>query len=208
MVRGFSLIEAMVAVAITGIIASLAVPNMLPILHRAELGGATDNVLGFVSRGRVQAFADRRCVQMVVLKRVAGERQKLVLRELNTFDCDGTSAHDQDIESAPRLSANATLWTVIDTLDLETTNVTVSFVNHPKTLENVEGGQFGTLPAPGYDAVPQQELRFRGNGRIWSPDDNATDDDVTIVLSHDRSGDTKRFRIAGNGVVVDRPGGT
>jgi type II secretory pathway pseudopilin PulG len=191
------LVEAMTAVAITGIIAALAVPNLLPVIHRTELGGATDNVLGFVSRARVQAFADRRCVQMIVQPKVAGQRQTVLLRELNTYDCDGLTAHGQSIASAPRVVSGGPLWTEIDRLDLESALVEVSFINHPPTLTNAEGNDLGG-----------DELRLRGNGRIWSPDDVTTDDNVTIQLRHLRSGETKQFRVASNGVVIDRPGGT
>lgn len=178
---------------------------MMPVLHRAELGGATDNLLGFVARARVQAFADRRCVQLVPLTKAAGQRQKIVLRELNTFDCDGTTAHTQSISSAPRLAAGLPLWSVIDTLTLESANVSVAFVSHPATLVNAEGGDFGTLPAPGTSS--RAELRFRGNGRVWSPDD-AFNDDVTLEVSHARITERKRFRLGSNGTVLDRPGGT
>jgi prepilin-type N-terminal cleavage/methylation domain-containing protein len=202
---GFSLIEAMLAVAIMGVIASIAVPNMMPVLHRSELGGATDNMLGFVARARVQSFADRRCVQVVPLTKAAGQRQKIVMRELNTFDCDGTTAHTQSIASAPRLAAGLPLWSVIDTITIESPNVSVAFVNHPATLVNAEGNDFGTLPTPG--SVSTAELRFRGNGRVWSPDP-AFNDDVTFEISHTRLADRKRFRLGSNGTVLDRPGGT
>lgn len=202
--RGFSLIEAMVAVAIMGIIASVAVPNMLPVLHRAELGSATDNVLAFVARARVQSFADRRCVQFVPLLKEAGRQQRIVLRELNTYDCDGTTAHLQAIDTAPRLT-DGPLWKVIDTLILESSNVTLTFANHPVTLTTAEGHDFETLPAPG--AATAEELRFRGNGRIWSPD-AVFNDEVTLVLTHERSGEAKRFRLGSNGGILDRPGGT
>lgn len=193
----FTFIEAMVAVAILGIVAALAVPTLLPVIDRSELGGATDNVLGLVARVRVQAFADRRCVQLLIEPKVAGVRQSLVVRELNTFDCDGITAHAQPIDSAPRVVAGGPLWVEIDRLTFENERIEARFVNHPATLTNAHGNDLGN-----------EELRFRGNGRVWSPDGVLTDDDVTIELRHRRSGETKRFRIAGNGVVIDRPGGT
>ena len=195
--RAFTLIEAMVTVAILGIVASLAVPTLLPVIHRSELGGATDNVLGLVARARVQAFADRRCVQLILSPKLANRPQTLLVRELNTFDCDGITAHAQSIDSAPRIVAGAPLWSEIDRLTFDSNRVEARFVNHPVTLIGAHGND-----------LAGEELRFRGNGRIWSPDDILTDDDVTIELRHITSNETKRFRIAGNGVVVDRPGGT
>jgi len=190
--RGFSLIEAMMVVAVLGIIAAVAVPSLLPVIQRSELGGATDNVVGFVSRARVQAFSDRRCVQLLIGAKVAGQRQRLTLRELNTYDCDGTTAHAQALATAPRIVAGGDLWLEIDALDIESPNVIVEFVD---PLVNAEGHT-------------GEELRFRGNGRLWSATANTAGDDMTIRLRHERSGEQKQFRVASNGVVVDRPGGT
>jgi prepilin-type N-terminal cleavage/methylation domain-containing protein len=205
MQRAFSLIEAMVAVAILGIFAAIAVPSLLPVIHASQLSAAADGLVGFIARGRVQAFSDRRCVQIVPLLKTATTAQAFVMRELNTHDCDGTSAHAQDIATAPRVDGPS-LWVEIDRLQFDTPNVAMAFVGpHPHT--NLEAGLVDLA-----NAASTEELRFRGNGRLWTSladtvDDGVDSDRVVIELTHTLTGQRSQIVVAGNGVVVDRTGG-
>lgn len=97
--RAFSLLEAMVTVAIVGIIASLALPSVLPLRDAARLLGSADLVATTIVRARLEAMAQKRCVRFTL-----PTPSSFDIEMLNTFDCD------VDPASAPRAVAGP-LWT-------------------------------------------------------------------------------------------------
>ncbi len=63
--RGFSLVEVMVTVAIVGVLASLAVVSMSDVIESARLRTDADAVEDVLRRARNLARLERRCVQAV-----------------------------------------------------------------------------------------------------------------------------------------------
>ena len=205
--RAFTLVEVMAVVAIASIFAAVATASLTPLLHRAELAGATDEILGFVQRARVQAMIDRRGAQVFILdKAAAPAKQRVILRSENAYDCEGTEGgfQTQDLDTAPALIVTgAGLWIEVDHLILDTHHVTAQFINHPASLS---GNTRDGVDCPS-NATGCLELRFRPNGRVWSSDANLTNDTVTVQVTHDITGETKNFTIAGNGVTATLPSG-
>jgi prepilin-type N-terminal cleavage/methylation domain-containing protein len=220
LIAAFTLLEVMIVVAILGILAALATPNLINVIHSAELGATTDNVMGFLTEARTLAFADRRCVQVVASDKVAGVQQQLLARVLNTHDCDGDAGgfQTQPLTSAPRLQG-AALWQVNDRLILDNPRVRVLFgtsnadgvVNagsHPPFLKSATGG-CSDLPAS-ITVADCRELRYRPSGRVWQDVYDPTTPNaanVTVELFHTISKQKKTFVIGSNGFIITPPTG-
>jgi Tfp pilus assembly protein FimT len=58
------LIEVMMVVAIIAIMAAVAVPNLLPEVHKAHVGGGAEVVAAAVARARSEAMVSKRCVRV------------------------------------------------------------------------------------------------------------------------------------------------
>jgi prepilin-type N-terminal cleavage/methylation domain-containing protein len=212
--RGFTLVEVMVSVAIMGIIAALATPSVLPIIHRSELGNAAHALAGFVREGRLQAMSLRSCVQLVPLAQTDIKRpQTVLLRGLNTRDCDGAQGgfQTQTIASAPKVSGT-NQWNELDKLIFDTHRVRITMgpVMWPTSLTDAEecstelalSAALGTVPSPCRD------LRFRPTGRVWQPEHpppTRTDEQMTIRLTHTQSLETMDFTIGSNGFMTRLP---
>lgn len=180
--RAFSLIEVAIVVAILGIAASLAIPNLLPLVHRTQLEGATDGVANFVARARAEAMLSKRCVDVRVVGTVS-----LVAERLNSFDCEAT------IPGTPFIDNSASAFLVFDRYKPESPNVTLSFP---------------TLPA----APGSGRLRIRPSGRVFSTDvlagppvlPNLGNDDAVLLLTHTKiagARGTTRILVEQNGLI-------
>lgn len=152
MVRAFSLLETMIVVAMLGVIATLAVPNLQPMLKSEGLVAAGASVAGFVTQARVRAMTDRRCVRVRIDS--ATNPAVLVAEKLNAFDCENPSA--------PLIESTAPLWTEVARLRLEQETLVLSLAPAPSDT-------------PG-------ELRFRPSGRLFSADDDLNDDDAIVQV--------------------------
>ena len=64
--RAFTLLETMVVVAILGIIASLAVPNLTPMVKSSRLQGDTERVAAFLEAVRARTMSEQRCFMVTV----------------------------------------------------------------------------------------------------------------------------------------------
>jgi prepilin-type N-terminal cleavage/methylation domain-containing protein len=216
----FTLLEVMIVVAILGILASLATPNLIGVIHTAELGATTDNVMGFLTEARTLAFADRRCVQVVASDKAPGVQQQLLARVINTHDCDGDAGgfQTQSVTSAPRLQG-AQLWRVTDKLILDNPRVRVLFGtsnaagvvdagSHPSFLKGAAGG-CDDLPAS-VTVADCRELRYRPSGRVWQDVYDAAVPNaanVTVEIFHTISKQKKTFIIGANGFIITPPTG-
>lgn len=177
--RGFSLIEVMVAVAILGVFAALAVPSLLPEVHKAQLNGATEGAAGFLARARAEAMLSKRCVRVRV---VAGPPTELVMERVNSFDCE------RDTPIAPFIDGSVNPFIELARLKPESPSVTYTLAVVP--------------------ADPSGELRIRPNGRSFSIDGGATptlnNDDAVFDVRHaliTAGSDTRRILYNGNGLI-------
>jgi prepilin-type N-terminal cleavage/methylation domain-containing protein len=176
--RGFSLIEAMVVVAMLAVLAGLAVPVFLPEVKKAQLDGAAEAVASFIHTARADAINQHRCVR-VRIRRV--QPPSLVAELLNTFDCDGATAFNpadvQNPTNAPRVEASKPVWVQLRSLDLSGPQLRVDFSPAPSDSD-VGGEAAGSVAADG------PELRFRPTGRVYSRNLVVDDDDAVLRLAH------------------------
>lgn len=111
-VRGVTLLEMLVVIAVLGIFAALATPNLLPLVAHGRLRGATEEVAAFLDDARHRAATQGRCFRVRV---VGGDT--LVLERRNSVDCvnlneDGWEAAERrrtlegftlSVQSAPNI---------------------------------------------------------------------------------------------------------
>ncbi len=173
--RAFSLIEAMVAVAILGVFAALAVPSLTPEVFKAQLNGAAESAAGFVAHARAEAMLSKRCVRVRV---DAGPPTQLVMERVNSFDCESATP------AAPFIDGTLNPFIEIARLVPESPAVSFALTEDP--------------------ATPANELRIRPNGRSFSNDGGANptlnNDDAVFDVTHARlAGADGRRRILYNG---------
>jgi prepilin-type N-terminal cleavage/methylation domain-containing protein len=153
--RAFSLLEMMVVVAILGVIAAIAVPNLLPAVRLEALNAGGHATAAFATQARLAAMAERRCVRLRVEQATAPAI--LVAERLNTFDCETPT-------TSPLIDSALPLW--------------VEF-----SRQRQEIGALSLAFSPG-SAETASELRFRPSGRTFSADADLDDDDAVLVLTH------------------------
>lgn len=151
--RGFSLLETMVVVAMLGVIASLAVPNLLPMLKIEGLRAGGAAVSGFVTQARLQAMTEKRCLRVRVDSTTGPAA--LVAEKLNAFDCENPSA--------PLIVSTQPLWTEVSRLALDQTTQELALTTAPSATSS--------------------EIRFRPSGRIFSDDADLSNDDAVLTLT-------------------------
>lgn len=76
-----TMIEIMVVVSILGLMAAIAVPNLLPLVHAGKLSGASLQLAGFIESARARALAEGRCYRV----RVAGS--SMIVERRTGTDC-------------------------------------------------------------------------------------------------------------------------
>ncbi|HEY4220087.1 MAG TPA: type II secretion system protein [Myxococcota bacterium] len=184
--RGFSLIEMMVVVAILAIAASLAVPRLLPEIHKARLDGDAEIVANFVSRARSEAMYQHRCTQV---RRPSATQ--LVSEVLNSFDCDSNPA-------TIKIDTTTALFLPLDSITPST-----------KTTYTL------TLPVDGNANGAPNVIRFRPNGRVWGTDSNLANDFGLVTVTNtllqteiNNTAGTHAVLVQGNGLICVLPRGT
>lgn len=196
-VRGFSLLEAMITIAILTVVSALATPQLLPEVKKAQLDGSAEAVAAFVHGARTDAISMGRCVRVRI---ESAQPPKLVAEVLNTFDCDGATAflptETQTPLNAPKIDAAAPLWIHVRELILPSPALKLDFAPAPFDSD-------GTRVAAG-STGSTQELRWRPTGRIYSRDTALFNDDAALKLSHTTlaNDDPASFKI----IVVEAQG--
>lgn len=64
--RGVTLLEMMIVIAIVGVIAAIAVPNLSPLIQRQKLSGAAEELANLIEHGRRAAYGDGRCTRITL----------------------------------------------------------------------------------------------------------------------------------------------
>lgn len=208
--RGFSLLEAMVTVAILGIAMSVALPQILPEVQKAQLDGAGEKVAAFLARARTEAMTSRRCVRVYIEGAAQPARHRLVMERLNSFDCD------DDPVTAPKNDGSGDVWKRLAILDLERDTLELSF--DPGIPAAERPPDFLTATA---NFAQNSEARFRPSGRLYSRIVNLPaypaalrDDDVVVRINHLRmvpsmaSQNFKKVLVDAHGLICVLPRGS
>lgn len=191
-VRGFSLIEMMLVISITAVLAAVSVSTMGPSVDTAKLEGNAEALASFLASAQSEAIASKRCVKV---RFATGSSTELIGERLNSFDCEAPS-------TAPRIDASKALWVRFASFRVDNAVVTMAFDPAPsETSASALGGD------------EKDQLRFRPSGRLFSSDETLNDDDGVIKLTHTRmptasAGRTKKVLVEGHGLICDVNRGT
>lgn len=190
--RGFSLIEVMVVVAMLGVLAALAAPNLLFEAKKAQLTGTAEELAAFIMRAQTEAMTAKRCVRVTF-----PNAKTAVAERLNVFDCDNAPL------TAPHIDGTAIgatgLWLPIARMNVAHGAISLLYDN---TAGQVCSDCASTLPG----GTGVDEIRFRPNGRIFTVDNDFTDDDAIVVVRSNQmpgvgTGNQQKVLVDGNGLL-------
>lgn len=176
--RGFSLIEVMVAVAIIGVFAALAVPSLLPEIYKAQLNGATETAANFIARARTEAMTSKRCVRVRVLSAT-----ELVMERVNSFDCEAATP------GTPFIDGSANPFIELAKLKAESPSIIFTLPEDPA--------------APGSELRIRPNGRSFSNN-VTGAAPTLTDDDAVFHVRHNKlpaGQDFRRILYNGNGLM-------
>lgn len=153
---GFTLPEIMIAVAILGILTSLAVPNFRQLLRNYEVRGAAEAVSAGLQRARGEAVSRNASVQFVL-----GSGTSWTVSVVGGATVDSRSSSD---------SPNATMTAVAS--DLSTAATTLTFNNIGLVIANADASQAlrrVTFTASGASETLRVEIGAGGSARVCDP---------------------------------------
>lgn len=179
--RAFSLVEVMVVVTIIAIVAAIAVPQLLPEVHKARAVGATEIVAATLARARAEAMMGKRCVRVYV---DSTNNRRVVVERLNTFDCDTTPATFPPGFNNLGLDGTNKVWAPITTVVIDPgTSVALTVAPSDTAACSTPNGSAAGTP-PGFNC---SFLIFRPNGRVWTTNVDP-DDDAVFNVTHNALG--------------------
>jgi len=192
--RAFSLIEVMIVVAIISIAAALAVPDLLPEVHKAHMSGAAELVAASVARARNEAMVTKRCVRMWV---DSTDPRRLVTERLNTFDCDSAPGTLPAGFGGVGLDGVNRIWSPVAQANVESDllSLTMDAPADTTACDTATGSVSGT--PTGFNCT---HLIFRPNGRLYTRDLDENDD-ALITITHPAIPQTKSVLVNSNGLI-------
>ncbi len=181
-------------VAIIAIMAAVAVPNLLPEVHKAHVGGGAEVVAAAVARARSEAMVSKRCVRVWI---DSTNTHRLVTERLNSFDCDTTPAVFPAGFGGVGLNGVAQVWAPLSAVILDAAPLVLTMQAPADTAAcSTATGSVSGVPA----GFPCTHLIFRPNGRLFTQnlDEN---DDAVITVRHPSLVATKSILINSNGLM-------
>lgn len=192
-VRGFSLLELAVVVAMVGIVSTLAVPNMMVTVRRTQLDSTAASVAAFVAEARMEALSSRRCVRVVIHRDQAPA--ELLMQRLKSFDCHVTPTRPPFISGA-----SSEPWITINRLVIPRNRLQVSWLKEPgdTSVASYPAGHGQHRGERGLVA----EARWLPTGRMYSVDMNLANDDGVLDIQHlDLPGTVLRVVLLRSGMI-------
>jgi prepilin-type N-terminal cleavage/methylation domain-containing protein len=161
-----TLIEMMVVVAIVGIIAALAVPDLTPVIRKVQLDSAAQQAAGFLERARRLAMNEGRCYRVFESGGVLGIQRRSTANCgycIEGSDCD-------NVDSSTKISATVGWDATLARLHPEAGIVFAT--------PDVSTGSIGA-------GTGDASIVFRPNGRLRGDGDlDLQDEGARIVVSH------------------------
>jgi prepilin-type N-terminal cleavage/methylation domain-containing protein len=191
----FSLVEVMVVIVIVSIVAALAVPQLLPEVHKAHVNGAAEVLASTLARARSEAMVGKRCVRVWI---DSTNTRRIVVERLNTFDCDTSPATFPAGFNNVGLDGVNRTWSPVSSVSLDNKNLVVTLTHPPSDTGACSTANGGVNNTPAGFAC--QTVIFRPNGRVWTlnPDQ---DDDALFTIAHPELADVKRVLVNANGLI-------
>lgn len=162
--RGASLVEMMVVVAILAILAAMAAPGFLPTIKKARLDGEAGGLAGFLEGVRQRAISDGRCYR-VRIAGFAATGKSIVAEQRVSGDCVNLTKD----------GGSATGWTQ-----------KVSLIGEPGTTFAMALTDLTYNPTVAPDSEGGPELVFRPNGWLRGNDDNNPNDRGRFVVKQNQ----------------------
>jgi prepilin-type N-terminal cleavage/methylation domain-containing protein len=195
---GFSLIEVMLVVAIIAVASAMAVPNLLPEVHKAHVSGAAEVVAATLARARSEAMVSKRCVRVWIDSTTP---RRLVTERLNTFDCDTKPGTFPAGFGGVGLDGVNQVWSPLSAVVLEATPMVLTMQAPADTAScSVATGSSSGVPT----GFPCTHVIFRPNGRLFTQNVDPNDDAV-ITVRHPSLSTTKSVLVNSNGLLCVMP---
>lgn len=182
-------------VTIIAILSAIAVPQLLPEVHKANVSGGAELVASALGRARGEAMLSKRCVRVWIDSTNA---RRLVTERLNTFDCDTTPGTFPGGFGGVGLDGVNRVWSPVSAVVVDG-SIQLSLTAPSDTAAcSTATGSVSGVPA----GFPCAHVVFRPNGRVLTFDVDP-DDDAVVNVAHTSLGPTqsKNILVNSNGLI-------